>query len=64
MGVDWGRAIQVGGAGFSNVFLVSIFLAGVILLTGVVVRRTSHGEDKDSAQKGVRNCHKRLSKSR
>jgi len=45
MGVDWGQAFQIGGAGFGTVFLVLAILAGAITLVAVAIRRISHGKD-------------------
>ena len=39
MEVDWGFAGQVGGIGFSLVFLVLAILAVVIWLMGIVISR-------------------------
>jgi len=45
--VDWGFAGQIGGVGFGMVFALLIILAVVIVLTGIVVNKTS--ADKDEA---------------
>lgn len=53
MGVDWGHAFYIGGAGFGTVLLVLAALAGVILLVSRAVRRIDHARDKvDITQKG------------
>jgi Na+-transporting methylmalonyl-CoA/oxaloacetate decarboxylase gamma subunit len=53
MGIDWGQAFYIGGAGFGTVLLVLAALAGVILLVAVALRRISRGRDKpDITQKG------------
>ena len=41
MPVDWGFAGQIGGIGFSLVFVVLIILAVAIWLVGIVVRKVS-----------------------
>lgn len=50
MGVDWGQAFQIGGAGFGTVFLVLIILAGAISLTGLAVKRISRGKEEVSSK--------------
>ncbi len=53
MGIDWGQAFYIGGAGFGTVLLVLAVLAGVILLIARAVRRTGHARDKpDITRKG------------
>jgi len=51
MGVDWGQAFHIGGAGFGTVFLVLIILAGAISLVGLAVKRISRGKEEASNQK-------------
>jgi len=52
MGVDWGQAFHIGGAGFGTVFLVLIILAGAISLVGLAVKRISRGKgEANSAQR-------------
>jgi len=52
MGVDWGQAFHIGGAGFGTVFLVLIILAGAISLVGLAVKRIGRGkEEANSAQR-------------
>ena len=54
MGVDWGFAGQVGGAGFGMVFGLLIILAIVIWLTGRLVNKTGSTKNKnDDNQKGA-----------
>ena len=54
MGVDWGFAGQVGGAGFGMVFALLVILAIIIWLTGRLVKKTGGTEDKsDDNQKGA-----------
>jgi Na+-transporting methylmalonyl-CoA/oxaloacetate decarboxylase gamma subunit len=54
MGVDWGFAGQIGGAGFGMVFALLIILAVVIWLTGRLVKRNRNTEEKsDDNQKGA-----------
>lgn len=54
MGIDWGFAGQVGGAGFVMVFVLLIILAVVIWLTGLIVNRASANKSKtDTKQKGA-----------
>jgi Na+-transporting methylmalonyl-CoA/oxaloacetate decarboxylase gamma subunit len=54
MGVDWGFAGQVGGAGFGMVFVLLIILAMVIWLTGRLVNKTgSTKNEDDDNQKGA-----------
>jgi Na+-transporting methylmalonyl-CoA/oxaloacetate decarboxylase gamma subunit len=54
MAVPWGQALQVGGVGFSMVFLVLITLAIVIWLTGLVITRINSGKGKtDDKKKGA-----------
>jgi Na+-transporting methylmalonyl-CoA/oxaloacetate decarboxylase gamma subunit len=54
MGVDWGFAGQVGGAGFGMVFLLLIILAIVVWLTGRLVNKTSRTkDDNDDNRKGA-----------
>jgi len=53
MGVDWGFAGQVGGAGFGMVFALLIILALVIWLTGRLVNKARSDENEsDDNQKG------------
>ncbi len=47
MPVDWGLAGQIGGIGFSLVFIVLIILAVAIWLVGIVLRKVS--SDKGEA---------------
>ena len=51
MTVDWGFAGQIGGMGFGIVFAVLIILAVAIWLTGLVIRKTSKGEDETGDSK-------------
>ena len=54
MGVDWGFAGQVGGAGFGMVFVLLIILSIVIWLTGRLVSKTGSTKNKnDDNQKGA-----------
>jgi len=54
MGIDWGFAGLVGGVGFGMVFVLLIILAGVIWLTGLVIRKSSTDKkETDSTQKGA-----------
>ena len=54
MGVDWGFAGQVGGAGFGTVFALLIILAIVIWLMGRLVNRIGSAENKiNDKQKGA-----------
>ncbi len=54
MGIDWGFAGQVGGAGFGMVFALLIILSVVIWLTGKLVNRGGGTEKKsDDNQKGA-----------
>jgi Na+-transporting methylmalonyl-CoA/oxaloacetate decarboxylase gamma subunit len=54
MGVDWGFAGQVGGAGFGMVFALLIILAVAIWLTGRLVNRNRNTEEEnDDNQKGA-----------
>ena len=46
MAVDWGFAVQVGGAGFGMVFALLIVLAMVITITGAIINRISIPKDK------------------
>ena len=46
MGVDWGQAFYIGGAGFGTVLLVLTVLARAILLVARAVRRIGHARDK------------------
>ena len=41
MPVDWGFAGQIGGVGFSLVFMILIILAIAIRLTGIVLSKIS-----------------------
>ena len=53
MGIDWGQAFYIGGAGFGTVMVVLAVLAGVISLIALATRRSSRGKDKaDITQKG------------
>jgi Na+-transporting methylmalonyl-CoA/oxaloacetate decarboxylase gamma subunit len=53
MGIDWGQAFYIGGAGFGTVLVVLAVLAGVISLVAIAMRRISRGRDKpDITQKG------------
>ncbi len=49
MPIDWGLAGQIGGVGFSLVFIVLIVLAVAIKLVGIVLRKisTDKGEASD-----------------
>jgi len=51
MGVDWGFAGQIGGFGFSLVFLVLIILAVAIWLVGLVLRKIGTSEAETSDKK-------------
>ncbi len=51
MAVDWGFAGQIGGFGFTLVFLVLIILAVAIWLVGLVVNRISAGKGEASDEK-------------
>ncbi|MFC2008313.1 OadG family protein [Chloroflexota bacterium] len=51
MPVDWGFAAQIGGIGFSLVFLVLIILAVAIWLVGIVLRKVSPPDSKASDKK-------------
>lgn len=51
MGVDWGQAFYIGGAGFGTVFVVLIILAGAISLVGLAVKRIGRGKEETSNQK-------------
>jgi len=51
MGVAWGQAFHIGGAGFGTVFLVLIILAGAISLVGLAVKRIGCGKEETSNQK-------------
>ena len=54
MGVDWGFAGQIGGAGFGMVFALLIILAVVIWLTGRLVKKTDGTKNQnDDNQKGA-----------
>ena len=54
MGVDWGFAGQIGGAGFGMVFALLIILAVVIWLTGLLVKKTGGTNNKSNDnQKGA-----------
>ena len=55
MGIDWGFAGQVGGAGFGMVFALLIILAAVIWLTGRLVnrKRDTTEEKGDDNQEGA-----------
>ena len=54
MGVDWGLAGQVGGAGFGTVFVLLIILAIVVWLMGRLFKRTGSDDNKgDDKQKGA-----------
>ena len=54
MAVPWGQALQIGGVGFSMVFLLLIVLAIVIWLTGLVIIRVNSGKGKaDDKKKGA-----------
>ena len=54
MGIDWGFAGQVGGAGFGMVFALLIILALIIWLTGLLVNKTGSTENKnDDEPKGA-----------
>ena len=53
MGIDWGQAFYIGGAGFGTVIVVLAILAGAISLVAVAVRRIGRGDDKtDTTEKG------------
>ena len=54
MAVDWGLAGQIAGFGFGLVFLVLIIVAVAMWLTGLVISKTSTGEDETTdSQKGA-----------
>jgi Na+-transporting methylmalonyl-CoA/oxaloacetate decarboxylase gamma subunit len=54
MGIDWGFAGQVGGAGFGMVFALLIILALVVWITGKLANRRGAGKDtEDDDQKGA-----------
>ena len=54
MGVDWGFAGQVGGVGFGMVFALLIILAGVIWITGLLVKKTTSDKNKtEKTEKGA-----------
>jgi Na+-transporting methylmalonyl-CoA/oxaloacetate decarboxylase gamma subunit len=51
MAVDWSRAGEVGGAGFSGVFVVLIVLAAVLWLTGWLFNRIGSGKSEPTDKK-------------
>ncbi|MFC1985145.1 OadG family transporter subunit [Chloroflexota bacterium] len=51
MAVDWGFASQVGGVGFSIVFVVLVTLAVAIWLVGTVLRKIDAGQEETSDKK-------------
>jgi len=53
MGIDWGHAFYIGGAGFGTVLVVLAILAGAVSLVAIAMRRIGRGGDKaDTTQKG------------
>ena len=55
MGVDWGHAGQVGGAGFGIVFAVLIILALAMWIVGLVLKRIAPPKEaaSDTKKKGA-----------
>jgi len=54
MGVDWGFAGQIGGAGFGMVFFLLIVLAVIVRLTGWFFNQAASGDSiKDDKEKGA-----------
>ena len=51
MAVDWGFAAQIGGIGFSFVFVVLIILALAIWLVGLVVSKISPSKDETGGER-------------
>ncbi|MBL7125232.1 MAG: OadG family protein [Dehalococcoidales bacterium] len=51
MAVDWGFAGQIGGFGFSLVFLVLIILAVAIWLVGLVLNKIGAGKGEAEDKK-------------
>lgn len=53
MSVPWEQAFQVGGVGFVMVFAILIILAGVIQLTGFIIKKMNPVKgEKDDERKG------------
>jgi Na+-transporting methylmalonyl-CoA/oxaloacetate decarboxylase gamma subunit len=52
MAVDWGFAGQIGGIGFSLVFVVLIILAVAVWVVGLVLRRIGTGKVEAEEKKG------------
>lgn len=54
MGIDWGLALQIGGAGFGMVFALLIILAFAVWITGRLVNRKQAAPDtEDQTKKGT-----------
>ena len=54
MGIDWGHAYQVGGVGFGLVFVVLIFLAVVMWVSGIIIKKIESGAtDAGEKKKGA-----------
>lgn len=51
MGVDWGRAFQIGGIGFGFVFIILTILAVAMLLVGLAIRRITRGRGEANSEK-------------
>ncbi len=52
MAVDWGFAAQIGGVGFTLVFVVLIVLAVAIWLVGMIINKIStRKKDEESDEK-------------
>lgn len=54
MGIDWGHAYQIGGAGFALVFIVLIILAVVMWVSGLIIKKIESGStDAGEKKKGA-----------
>ncbi|MFC2021534.1 OadG family protein [Chloroflexota bacterium] len=51
MAIDWGQAAQIGGVGFSTVFLVLVILAVALWLTGLIFSKIGTGSDEPTDTK-------------
>jgi Na+-transporting methylmalonyl-CoA/oxaloacetate decarboxylase gamma subunit len=51
MAVDWGFAGQIGGIGFSLVFVVLVILAVAVWVVGLVLKRIGAGKSEVEEKK-------------
>jgi len=51
MSIDWGQAAQIGGIGFSTVFVVLVILAVTLWLTGVIFSKIFTGKEEPTETK-------------